>query len=367
MTDFLAMPQVDARAAREAAQWLIRLNGHNDQHGQHGQHDQQQRQSGQQQRRGRQAGRPGDEDQQAARPDSATVQAWQAWRAADPVHEAAWQRAELVLRTLGMVPPAIAAPVLGRPAVDRRAATRVLAALIIAGPAALAGYATVRAAPWQDWFANVRTSTGEIRTLMLDDGTSLAVNTGTAVDVAVDATTRLLRLHHGEIHVAAAPDRNNRARPLVVQCASGSVHALGARFCVRANHGVLAPSAQVAALEGAVQLRPARAPLQATVLGAGWQAAMTEHAIAMPAAVRGGVAAWVHGVLLADDTPLADFVAELARYRSGVLRCDPALARLRVSGAFQLRDTDNILQLLQRSLPVRIRQRTRFWVSLEPA
>lgn len=119
MTGFLAMPQVDARAAREAAQWLIRLNGHNDQHGQHGQHDQQQRRSGQQQRRGRQAGRPGDEDQQAARPDSATVQAWQAWRAADPVHEAAWQRAELVLHTLGMVPPAIAAPVLGRPAVDR--------------------------------------------------------------------------------------------------------------------------------------------------------------------------------------------------------------------------------------------------------
>jgi len=358
MTGILARPQVDARAAREAAQWLICLNGDDDQHGQ------QQKQGGQH----RQHGHEGHEGQQTGRPDSATVQAWQAWRAADPAHEAAWQRAELGIRTLGMVPPVIAAPGRGRPgAAQRRAATRVLAALIIAGPAALAGYATVRAAPWQDWFANVRTSTGQIRTLMLDDGTRLAVNTDTAVDIAFDATTRLLRLHHGEIHVVTAPDRSDPARPLVVQTASGCIRALGTAFCVRANHGVLAPSAQVAVIEGAVALRPARAPQQATVLGAGWQATLTEHASATPTAVRAGLAAWVNGVLLADDTPLADFVAELARYRPGVVRCDPALARLRVSGAFQLRDTDNILQLLQRSLPVRVRQRTRFWVSLEPA
>ena len=254
-----------------------------------------------------------------------------------------------------------------RPPAERRAATRALAALIIAGPAALAGYATLRAAPWQDWMAGVRTATGQVRTLILDDGTRLAVNTDTAVDIAFDAATRLLRLHHGEIHVAAAPDRSNPARPLVVQCASGSIHALGARCCMRANHGVLAPSAQVAALEGAVELRPAKAPQASTVLGAGWQAAMTERAVAAPTAVRAGLAAWVQGVLLADDTPLSEFVAELARYRPGVVRCNPAVARLRVSGAFQLRDTDNILELLQRSLPVRVRQRTRFWISIEPA
>ena len=115
MTSILSPAPVDPRAAREAAQWLTRLHGVG----------------------------PGIDDR-------AAWQEWQTWRAADPAHELAWQRAELVMHTLGMVPPAIGTPVLGRPQHGRRASTRVLAALILAAPAALAGYATARAAPWQD-------------------------------------------------------------------------------------------------------------------------------------------------------------------------------------------------------------------------
>ena len=330
MTSMLP-PAVDPRAAREAAQWITRLHG--------------------------------------AQPDAIDHTAWQTWRAADPAHELAWQRAELVMHTLGMVPPAIGTPVLGRPQHARRASTRVLAALILAGPAALAGYATARAAPWQDWFADVRTTTGEIRKLMLDDGTRLALNTDTAVDIRFDGGTRLLRLHHGEIHVATALDTRMPARPFVVHTASGRVRALGTQFSVRANHGVLAPTARVAVTAGAVEIRPAKAAQLAQVIIAGWQAGFTEYAIE-PASALGAAGAslhaWVNGVLLADDTPLAALVAELARYRTGVLRCDPALADLRVTGAFQLRDTDNILELLQRSLPIKVTRRTRFWTTLEP-
>ncbi|MEG0200774.1 MAG: iron dicitrate transport regulator FecR, partial [Comamonas sp.] len=45
-------------------------------------------------------------------------------------------------------------------------------------------------------------------------------------------------------------------------------------------------------------------------------------------------------------------------------RCDPAVAALPVSGAFQLRNTDEALMALAASLPVRILQRTRYWVTI---
>lgn len=335
MTSILSQPPpVDPRAAREAAQWLARLHG----------------------------AVPGMDHH-------AVWQQWQTWRAADPAHELAWQRAELVMRTLDMVPPSIGTRVLGRPQRGRRASTHALAALILAGPAALAGYATVRAAPWQDWFADARTATGDIRKLVLDDGTRLALNTDTAVDIRFDAGTRLLRLHHGEIHVSTASDTRMPARPFVVHTASGSLRALGTEFSVRANHGVLAPAARLAVTAGAVEIRPAKAVHVVQVIAAGWQAGFTEHAIGPATALDAAGAslpAWVNGVLLADDTPLAVLVEQLGRYRTGVLRCDPAVAGLRVTGAFQLRDTDNILQLLQRSLPIRVSQRTRFWTTLEP-
>jgi transmembrane sensor len=38
------------------------------------------------------------------------------------------------------------------------------------------------------------------------------------------------------------------------------------------------------------------------------------------------------------------------------------VANLKVSGTYQLADTEHILKLLARSLPVRIDYRTRYWV-----
>jgi transmembrane sensor len=69
-------------------------------------------------------------------------------------------------------------------------------------------------------------------------------------------------------------------------------------------------------------------------------------------------------VLYAEEMRLADMLAEVARYRSGVLRCDPAVAQLRVSGVFQLDDTDRILAVLAQTLPVRVDARTRYWVTV---
>ena len=73
-------------------------------------------------------------------------------------------------------------------------------------------------------------------------------------------------------------------------------------------------------------------------------------------------------MLLADGMPLGVLAAELARYRKGVLRCDPAVANLRVSGTFPLADTDRSLAMLAATYPVVVASRLGgYWVTLGPA
>ena len=47
-----------------------------------------------------------------------------------------------------------------------------------------------------------------------------------------------------------------------------------------------------------------------------------------------------------------------------LLRCDPAVADWQISGTFQLHDTDLALAALARTLPVDIRTRSRYWVTI---
>ena len=76
--------------------------------------------------------------------------------------------------------------------------------------------------------------------------------------------------------------------------------------------------------------------------------------------------AWLRGILPAERMRLDALLAELSRYRPGVLRCSQQVAALRVTGSFELDDTDAALALVAHALPVRIERRTRFWVTVVP-
>ena len=49
-----------------------------------------------------------------------------------------------------------------------------------------------------------------------------------------------------------------------------------------------------------------------------------------------------------------------------MLRLDPTLAGLKVSGSFPLTDTDRALAALERSFPLRVVRRSDYWVTLVP-
>ncbi|WP_033875799.1 DUF4880 domain-containing protein, partial [Pseudomonas aeruginosa] len=133
-----------------------------------------------------------------------TRQACAQWRQRSPQHAHAWERAERLLQCLGRLPPALALPTLGRErGLDRRRAIKHLA--LVLGGASLV-LATWQAEPLRDWLADQRTGVGEQRRLTLPDGSLLTLNTDSAVDLAFDASQRLVRLLRGEIFVDSRAD-----------------------------------------------------------------------------------------------------------------------------------------------------------------
>ena len=76
------------------------------------------------------------------------------------------------------------------------------------------------------------------------------------------------------------------------------------------------------------------------------------------------VGAWQQGSIIAINRPLGELLAELSRYRPGVVRCDPAIAQLKVSGAFPIDDTDMALSALESGFSLRVRRFSRYWVNV---
>lgn len=287
-------------------------------------------------------------------------QAWQAWRQADPEHERAWQRTESVTRRFDALPKSML-PVLGQPRSPAR--RRALGKLVLLASASGAAWLACRDEAWRGWTAQHRTSTGERRAVLLADQSRVLLNAATAMDVRFDAGQRLLALHAGEILVETAADPQAPPRPFIVRTPEGSIAALGTRFVVRRDDGLSA----VQVLEGAVRVAPAgAAPDDARLVRAGMGLRFTGARADQPEPYAGDPAAWQHGMLQVDSMPLQDFLQELRRYRRGWVDCAPEVARLPISGAFPLADTDRVLATVADTLNLDLRYRTRYWVSMRP-
>ncbi|UCJ17584.1 FecR domain-containing protein [Pseudomonas sp. MM211] len=311
---------IDRRVAREAAGWFVRL--------------------------------------QNSGASAAEHAACAEWRARSVDHERAWQLAERFSGRAQQLAGGAARAALEHPrSLERRQVLKTLALLIAAAPLGLAAH---HGLPWREWQADERTATGEQRTLRLPDGGQLRLNTGSAVDIAYDDSVRRVRLIAGEMLVEVP--REHARRPFIVDTAEAEIALLGSRFLVRQYP----QSTYLAALEGAVEVRPrlSRGDDGLLRLAAGQQTYVNAHTAEPSVTLAQHRLDWLSGVLRAEKMRLDDFISELDRYRSGLLRCDPAVAGLLISGAFQLRDTDQILRALSQTLPVSVQYRTAYWVTV---
>ncbi|MEN4919913.1 FecR domain-containing protein [Achromobacter spanius] len=297
-------------------------------------------------------------------PDAATEAACTQWRQADTRHELAWQRLQGISQDLKAATGGTASGATAGQTIlrycdqrSRRGAIKWMAGGI--GLGAL-GWMGAREGLW-DGSTVYRTATGEQRVVNLPDGTVLTMNTDSAVAMRFDARQRRIDLRSGEILIATAAD--SAGRPFGVKTPNGLLTPLGTRFAVRQMDDSRGAT-HVAVFEGAVQVEPAARALATRVVHAGEQAEFDGRTLSAATPVQAQGPAWTEGMLVANRMRLDRFLAELGRYRAGILRCDAEVAGREVTGAFRIDDTDKALEVLAGVLDLTLRYRTRYWVTV---
>lgn len=288
-------------------------------------------------------------------------QAYRQWRAQDPRHEQLCAQLET---RLGVFKVPIAQGVSGKvlqqalntPGTSRRKLLQ--GALACTGVALGASLLVNQRTALGELTADVSTGTAERRTVSLPDGSELFLNAKSAVDLDFSGPHRIVRLLDGELRVKVAV---NPATPFQLVTPQALIHVLGSDLTVREREG----QGLVVALKGALQI--ARQGLETLQLQTGHEVSYDRYGFSPVRVMSLGAAAWVDGLLEVRDVPLAQIIEALRPYRGGVLRIDPAVAELRVSGMFRLDKTEQVLDTLARTLPIQVLRRTDYWVTVTSA
>ncbi|WP_256660038.1 FecR domain-containing protein [Pseudomonas sp. LS-2] len=289
--------------------------------------------------------------------DSARQQAWQLWLNSHSDHQRAWAHIQRVNQRLNGLSSPLAHAAINAPTSSSR--RQALKLLLLLGAGSVAAWGVRDRIDLPPLLADYRSRVGERRKEALADGSQLQMNTATALDVQYDSQQRLIKLLEGEILMTVADD----PRPLALMTAEGSLRAIGggARFNLRQ----LAGRTQLAVFAGAVELSPYDRHGAMLMVKSAQQVTFSRDAWDAVRPVDSASGAWADGMLVAAHMRLADFLAELSRYRRGRLNCDPKVADLLISGSYPLNDSERILDMLEVSLPVKVQRFTRYWVTVE--
>lgn len=215
------------------------------------------------------------------------------------------------------------------------------------------------------------TGTGEQRTLLLADGSTVILNALTTVRVRMTPEIREITLVRGQaiFHDADEPDR-----PFIVRSGSSSVRAIGTRFDVEQDpdrtvvtvlEGRVAVAKSLAWIEsiGRRQLlqdlaQPAGS-LQAVLVPAGEQVTVMARNVPAPIPVNvQAVTGWMGQRLVFDDTPLEEVARQFNRYsKRRLVIADPSLLTVAVSGSYPASDPDALIGFLRSQPTLRVRQK----------
>jgi transmembrane sensor len=286
--------------------------------------------------------------------DAALQRRFEAWLAADPAHRTDWSEMSHTHAVMGGVAPlhadrwapaATARPVPElRPDRDvrilpfhpirrtgwRRLAIGITAAAGIAAALLLAVFPT---APW--WFsADHVTTTREISTFRLADGSTVRLGPESVLDVVFSEGARDLRLLRGTAFFEVVPDSK---RPFRVQAGLLQATAIGTAFEVDLDEN----DASVAVRHGTVAVdAKGQAAFQPRKLTAGdWVRVARNGALTSGDEPPAQVAAWLDGHLIVKDRPAGEVIDMLRRYYRGVVIVrDDRLAGQPLTGVYDLTD-----------------------------
>ena len=276
------------------------------------------------------------------------------WHDQSQDHQKAWRMAQTLSQSFQSMPIGLGNSVLKRSQKDRRQLIKLLSGLLVVPATGVIAYKTL---PVASWTADFSTATGEQNTQMLADGSRIIMNTQTAVNILFDDHLRQIHLIEGQIQVCTAKD--SLSRPFIVTTQYGQVEALGTVFQLNQ----LSDGIEVSVQQDTVEVTTLSGDKQ--LLKAGQRVIFSQHDISHPEQSNATDSAWVDGQLIVDDENLSQVISEISRYRNGWLRCSPEVANLKVSGVFQLHDTDKVLKNLANTLPINLVYRTPYWVTVD--
>ncbi|QJP95944.1 FecR domain-containing protein [Pseudomonas fluorescens] len=284
--------------------------------------------------------------------------AFEAWRAADPRHQQIIEQMGGGLNLLrhanlrGLPRESVLHSLNAPPSSRRRFISGSLSVLAVAVLAGLLG----RRYGWLPEAGELSTGTGERRQFTLEDGSALTLNARSRVVPRFNSLERLLDLRSGELLIDVA---KNLPRPFVVETGHGRMRALGTKFLVQRAED----STRLVMLHSQVEVVTASGARQ--VVEAGESLLFNGREVLALERSKGQESAWVQGRLEVRDRPLSEVIDSLRRYRRGILHLSPDVAGLHLSGLYSLDDSDRTLQLLERSLPIRVTWHNPYWVSIE--
>lgn len=296
------------------------------------------------------------------------------WLAQDPAHREAldgvsrtWRQAQQLKASLpaayGHARPA-AAPRALRPAAvqsnapgaqgwsRRPALAPVLAAALLAVVAA--GYGWNRWDNTASYAVDIATAPGELREIDLPDGSLVALNANSRLQVRYYPRRRETVLDKGEAFFKVAADAG---KPFTVDSGGSQVRVVGTAFSVRAAP----PEFEVQVQEGRVEVRSKTHPqVPMLVVGPGVGVAID------PASGRRRslsvapetIAQWRTGQIYFKRAPLRQVADELSRYLDQPVEIEgTALQALPVSGLLALKEPERFLLALPSVASVRVQRR----------
>ncbi|UMO88655.1 FecR family protein [Pectobacterium sp. PL64] len=283
------------------------------------------------------------------------------WRYENPLHERACQHIE---RTLGKFQPLLAAlphePIrqaLLAPSSRRKVLQYGLGMVAVAS---LSSLLLNRHYPLSPLVSDVKTATAQRQQVPLSDGSMLMLNARTAVDINVRPETpvRQVALHNGGLFAKIQPDTQ---RPFVIATGMGDIVALQSTINVRHESGGI----HVGVLDNIAKITNHAG--QSLRLHAGQGVWFDRSTLYQVAVTPESETDWLHGRLEVRDRSLASVISALRDYTPGIIRLDPAIADLRVSGNFPLDNLNYTLDSLAQTMPIAIVHTTDYWIHIRAA
>lgn len=255
-----------------------------------------------------------------------------------PPHEAEWDKPSVSL----------VSGVLGRLAVASMALAASVAVFLAVG-----GWESLTS-PAEAPVQRFATQPGGIKTINLPDGSRVTLGASSSISLSLSKEARRVELSKGAAFFDVV---KNKERPFLVTNDLGEITVTGTRFDVQIRTGEMV----VAVAEGGVRVAEPTSSQRAE------SAAVVDLSAMQAIALRrsGGfgdiyevfpaeIGAWRAGRLVYVRKPLGLIVEDLNRYTERPLSIDSEVQALEISGTYDARDMDALLQALEDALPVRV-------------